>query len=112
VSDARAAIAPTRIGGHLFEWGSRTFVMGIVNVTPDSFSGDGLLATVAGHRGAAMEAAVAQARRMADEGADIVDVGGNPIETLEALRAIPGLAEDVKTVVDAEIADLNGAGAR
>ena len=35
--------APTTIGGRLFAWGSRTFVMGIVNVTPDSFSGDGLL---------------------------------------------------------------------
>ena len=30
------------IGGRRFEWGSRTYVMGIVNVTPDSFSGDGL----------------------------------------------------------------------
>ena len=39
---------PTRIGPRLFEWGSRTYVMGIVNVTPDSFSGDGLLAAVGG----------------------------------------------------------------
>jgi dihydropteroate synthase len=100
VSNARAAIVPTRIGGHLFEWGSRTFVMGIVNVTPDSFSGDGLLATVAGRRGAALEAAVAQARRMADEGADIVDVGGEstrpghePVPEKEELaRVIPAVA--------------------
>lgn len=100
MSDARAAIAPTRIGGRLFEWGSRTFVMGIVNVTPDSFSGDGLLATVAGHRGAAMEAAVAQARRMADEGADLIDVGGEstrpghePVsEEEEMARVIPAVA--------------------
>ena len=34
----------TVIGPRQFEWGARTFVMGIVNVTPDSFSGDGLLA--------------------------------------------------------------------
>lgn len=100
MSDARAAIAPTRIGGRLFEWGSRTFVMGIVNVTPDSFSGDGVLATVAGHRGAAVEAAVARARRMADEGADIVDVGGEstrpghePVPEAEELaRVIPAVA--------------------
>jgi dihydropteroate synthase len=100
VSDARAAIAPTRIGGRLFEWGSRTFVMGIVNVTPDSFSGDGLLATVAGHRGAALEVAVAQARRMSDEGADIIDVGGEstrpghePVSDEEELaRVIPAVA--------------------
>ena len=56
------------IGGHRFEWGARTFVMGIVNVTPDSFSGDGL--------GADVNAAVAQGLRMAAEGADMIDVGG------------------------------------
>jgi dihydropteroate synthase len=70
------ALTPTRIGGRVFEWGSRTFVMGIVNVTPDSFSGDGLLASVAGRRGASVEMALLQARRMAEAGADIIDVGG------------------------------------
>ena len=35
--------APMRIGARTFTWGERTYVMGIVNVTPDSFSGDGLL---------------------------------------------------------------------
>jgi dihydropteroate synthase len=56
------------IGGRRFEWGSRTYVMGIVNVTPDSFSGDGL--------GGDRDAAVAQGLRMAREGADMLDVGG------------------------------------
>ena len=56
------------IGGRRFEWGVRTYVMGIVNVTPDSFSGDGL--------GQDVEAAVAQGMRMAGEGADMLDVGG------------------------------------
>jgi dihydropteroate synthase len=56
------------IGGQRFDWGSRTYVMGIVNVTPDSFSGDGL--------GADADAAVAQGMRMAGEGADMLDVGG------------------------------------
>ncbi|HEY8855397.1 MAG TPA: dihydropteroate synthase, partial [Candidatus Dormibacteraeota bacterium] len=42
--------------------------MGIVNVTPDSFSGDGLGEDLAG--------AVAQGMRMAKEGADFLDVGG------------------------------------
>src|SRR4029077_11562690 len=56
------------IGGHRFEWGSRTYVMGIVNVTPDSFSGDGL--------GDDRYAAVAQGLRMVEEGADFLDVGG------------------------------------
>ena len=58
----------TDIGGRRFEWGSRTYVMGIINVTPDSFSGDGL--------GADRERAVEQGLRMAREGADMLDVGG------------------------------------
>jgi dihydropteroate synthase len=56
------------IGGREFAWGARTYVMGVVNVTPDSFSGDGLARDV--------EAAVAQAARMAADAADIIDVGG------------------------------------
>jgi dihydropteroate synthase len=56
------------IGGRRFEWGSRTYVMGIVNVTPDSFSGDGL--------GDDQEGAVEQGLRMVREGADFLDVGG------------------------------------
>jgi dihydropteroate synthase len=63
---------PTRIGPRVFDWGSRTYVMGILNVTPDSFSGDGLLA--GGNDPVA--AAVAEGRRMVDEGADLLDVGG------------------------------------
>jgi len=54
-----------------FNWGSRTFIMGILNVTPDSFSGDGLLT-----HDAVVEAAVQQAARFLDEGADLLDVGG------------------------------------
>ena len=51
----------------LFNWGSRTYIMGIVNVTPDSFSGDGVLD---------VDAAVKQGLRFEQEGADILDVGG------------------------------------
>ncbi len=66
--------APSRIGPATFSWGARTFVMGILNVTPDSFSGDGLLAGA----GAAdpVEAAVEAGRRMVTDGADLLDVGG------------------------------------
>jgi dihydropteroate synthase len=52
-------------------WGTRTYLMGIINVTPDSFSGDGLAGA-----DDFTAAALAQARRFADEGADILDVGG------------------------------------
>jgi dihydropteroate synthase len=63
---------PLRIGPRVFAWGTRTFVMGIVNVTPDSFSGDGLLAAVADP----VAAALSLASRMVADGADILDVGG------------------------------------
>jgi dihydropteroate synthase len=61
----------------MFRWGERTFVMGIVNVTPDSFSGDGLLAAPARPAGTdPVEAALAAARLMVADGADLLDVGG------------------------------------
>jgi dihydropteroate synthase len=74
--------------------------MGIVNVTPDSFSGDGLLVARAGDAGAATDAAVAQARRMVEEGADILDVGGEstrpghaPVSSAdETARVVPVIA--------------------
>ena len=76
----------TDIGGTRFRWGSRVYVMGIVNVTPDSFSGDGVPHP---------EAAVRQAVRMVAEGADIVDVGGEstrpghePVTAEEELRRV------------------------
>jgi dihydropteroate synthase len=66
-----ADLGTTRIGSRTFAWGTRTFVMGILNVTPDSFSGDGLLQA---REPAA--AAVDLATGMAAAGADLLDVGG------------------------------------
>ena len=63
--------APLRIGPRLFSWGERTWIMGILNVTPDSFSGDGLLTTPD-----PAAAAVDHGRRMVADGADILDIGG------------------------------------
>ncbi len=57
----------TPCGKTEFYWGKRTYVMGIINVSPDSFSGDGA---------SDIEVAVAQAYRFVDEGADILDIGG------------------------------------
>ncbi len=87
--------APILIGGRSFAWGSRTFVMGILNVTPDSFSGDGLLAA-----SDPVAAAVDQGRRMVAEGADLLDVGGESTrpgheeidEATEIARVIPVVA--------------------
>jgi dihydropteroate synthase len=89
--------APTLIGGRFFEWGKRTFVMGIVNVTPDSFSGDGLLGAAADPAGIA-ETAAALAGRMVAEGADIVDVGG---ESTRPGHAAVGEEEEIARVVPA-----------
>lgn len=58
-------------GQYTFVWGQRTYLMAVLNITPNSFSGDGL-ATANGF----VEAALIQARRAAEEGADILDVGG------------------------------------
>lgn len=53
------------------DFGTRTFVMGIINLTPDSFSGDGLLGD-----GELITVALEQARRFVAAGADILDIGG------------------------------------
>ncbi len=54
--------------GRILSSQTRPLIMGILNVTPDSFSDGGLFA--------AHDAAIAQAERMAQEGADIIDIGG------------------------------------
>ena len=53
---------------YCFDWRSRTYLMGILNVTPDSFSDGGLYDNV--------NAAIVQARHMRDNGVDILDIGG------------------------------------
>ncbi len=63
--------APLRVGPLTFAWGERTYLMGILNITPDSFSGDGLLAA-----SEPVAAASGQAGRMVEAGADLLDVGG------------------------------------
>ena len=60
-----------QIGKHTFNWGSRTYVMGILNVTPDSFSGDGLMSN-----GDLLEQSIRQAEHFLRHQADILDVGG------------------------------------
>ncbi len=81
-----------QIGNFTFNWGSQTYVMGILNVTPDSFSGDGIIA-----KGGAVEISLAQAEEFLHAGAHILDVGGEstrpgsaPVSTDEELeRVIP-----------------------
>jgi dihydropteroate synthase len=73
---------PVDAAGHRLEFGKRTLVMGILNVTPDSFAGDGVGDDVA--------SAVARAESLAAGGADIVDIGGEstrPSRTREEVSA-------------------------
>jgi len=94
-----------KIGNTHFDIGTRTFIVGILNLTPDSFSDGGAYATV--------EHAVARARQMVADGADIIEIGGEstrpghvPVEAeVELGRVIPVLealvdAIDVPISVD------------
>ena len=67
-----------QVGKHAFQWGSSTYIMGILNVTPDSFSGDGLIPSPPSPlpTGEGGIRAVEQAKEFLANGADILDVGG------------------------------------
>lgn len=89
--------ASSTIGSQEFVWGQRTFIMGIINVTPDSFSGDGLMSP---HFERIPLGLVAEhAWRLANEGADILDIGGEstrpgatPVSEKEELsRVVPAI---------------------
>lgn len=79
----------TQCGNLGFRWGERTYVMGIINLSPDSFSGDGI---------AGIEAVAAQAQRFVSEGADILDVGG---ESTRPGAPPISIDEEIKRVVPA-----------
>ncbi|MCY1079202.1 dihydropteroate synthase [Archangium lansingense] len=91
VLEASAPPAPLVLGSRTFTFGTRTHVMGVVNVTPDSFSDGG--------RYFGTEAAVAHGLRLAEAGADVLDVGGEstrpgspPVSAEEeAARIVPVL---------------------
>jgi dihydropteroate synthase len=102
---------PLKIGERVFEWGTKTYIMGVVNVTPDSFSGDGL--------GDDFERALDQALRMTEEGAELLDVGGEstrpgsePVSSEEELRRVMPVIEalakrtDVPISIDTYKADV------
>jgi len=85
----------------LFAWGERTYVMGILNVTPDSFSGDGLIDDPA----IVVQRAVTQAEQFVADGADIIDVGGEstrpgstPIHPFEEIQRIIPVIEAIRQV--------------
>lgn len=82
---------PLTLGSTTFAWGRQTYLMGILNLTPDSFSGDGLIKAESDW----VAAAVAQAEAQVAEGAHILDVGGEstrpgsqPVSAEEELRRV------------------------
>jgi len=85
----------------LFNWGARTYVMGILNATPDSFSGDGLAG-----QGDFISAAVAQAQSFVQSGVDIIDIGGEstrpgsqPVSAEEELARVIPVVKAVREAV-------------
>ena len=97
------------IGCHSLDWGTRTYIMGILNITPDSFSGDGLLSR-AGSDGGWLDDALRQARLFIQAGADILDVGGESTrpgsqqidageETLRVIPVVEALARETDVLI-------------
>lgn len=91
-------LGTTRCGNTEFRWGERTYVMGIINLSPDSFSGDGITD---------LKAVVDQAHRFVSEGADILDIGGestrpgsSPIPVDEEIRRVVPVIERLASEID------------
>jgi dihydropteroate synthase len=98
------------IRNHMLTWGARTYVMGILNVTPDSFSGDGLLHPDPGKGEDGGESPLEQALRFLAAGADILDVGGEstrpgsqPVSADEEMARVIPVIEAIRRNSDALI---------
>ena len=95
------SLPATRCRDTIFNWGERSYIMGIVNVSPDSFSGDGL---------SNLDSAIAQAKRFVDEGADIIDVGGEstrpesqPVSEEEEIARVVPVIEALSRLISVPI---------
>jgi dihydropteroate synthase len=84
-----------------FDWGSRTYIMGVLNVTPDSFSDSGKFQTV--------DAAIDRAVQMVAEGVDIIDIGGEstkpgatPVDAATELARVIPVIEGIRQRPDTQ----------
>jgi len=99
-------LQPLIIGSRELAWGSRTYVMGIINVTPDSFSGDGIL--IEGYTDESfVRTALEQARHALLAGADILDIGGestrpgsSPVGPEEELERVLPVIKAIRASLD------------
>jgi dihydropteroate synthase len=89
----KQTLPATRCGDMEFHWGERTYIMGVCNLSPDSFSGDGL--------GDDVEATLDQAQRMVAEGADIIDVGGESTRPGTEPLSVDDIDDELKLVIPA-----------
>lgn len=94
--------APMTLGRRRFEWGSRTYLMGVINVTPDSFSDGG--------KHAGTDSAVAAGERLAAEGVDLIDLGGEstrpgaePVPAEKEMERVLPVIEKLVRLVDVPI---------
>ncbi|MEO0988071.1 MAG: dihydropteroate synthase [Cyanobacteria bacterium J06639_14] len=85
---ATARVHPWILRDRTFNWGDRTYTMGVLNVTPDSFSDGGKFNR--------LETALQQARHLTHAGIDILDIGGQ--STRPGAQQVP-LEEEVRRVV-------------
>lgn len=93
MEQAESTLPVTHCGNTVFRWGERTYLMGICNLSPESFSGDGL--------GSDLEATLAQAQRMVADGADIIDVGGESTRPGTKTASIADIDDELRLVVPA-----------
>lgn len=104
----------------MFRWGERTYVMGVINTTPDSFSDGGSFGDASGGQDAAEDAAVAHGLQMVASGVDVLDVGGHstrpgfePVSEREELKRVVGVIRKLREALAAsdEAAAAMSAGA-
>ena len=105
-----SSLLSTVWGSHRLNWGEQTYVMGIINVTPDSFSGDGL-ALAAGtaeprSQEEIVQQAVTRALTFVSDGATMIDVGGESTRPHAELVSIEQELARVLPVVSALSASL------
>ena len=104
-----ATLPPTTWANHRLEWGRQTYVMGIINVTPDSFSGDGIVEETL-TPDEIVARAVEQAKHYVAEGAALIDVGGEstrpdfaPISVEEELARIMPVVKALHASLPGEV---------
>jgi dihydropteroate synthase len=101
-----SSFEPMLLCGREFVWGSKTYVMGILNITTDSFSGDGV--------GSDLKAALARAKSLVADGADIIDIGGEstrpdsrPVTAEEEISRVLTVIKKLSVKIDVPISMIH-----